>query len=192
MEQREGKVIIVCAPSGTGKSTIIQYLMEQGLNLHFSISATSRPPRGEERHGVEYFFISREEFQQRIERGEFLEYCEVYEGRYYGTLRTELDHQLAAGQNVVCDVDVIGGMNIKRVYGERALSLFIQPPSVAELRRRLEARGTDSPSVINDRVARAEFELSFVDKFDALVVNDSLQQAETEAFRIVSAFLSEP
>ncbi|MBR1713292.1 MAG: guanylate kinase [Alloprevotella sp.] len=187
-----GKVIIICAPSGTGKSTIIRHLMEQGLDLHFSVSATSRPPRGTERHGVEYFFISPEEFRQRIERGDFLEYCEVYEGRYYGTLRSELDRQLAAGQNVVCDVDVIGAENIKRAYGKQALSLFILPPSISELRRRLEARGTDSPDVINDRIARAEFELSYADKFDTVVINDNLAEAQADAFRKVRDFLAQP
>ncbi|MBR1733522.1 MAG: guanylate kinase [Alloprevotella sp.] len=188
-----GKVIIICAPSGAGKSTIIRHLMEQpGLGLHFSVSATSRPPRGTERHGVEYFFISPEEFRRRIAQGDFLEYCEVYEGRYYGTLRSELDRQLAAGQNVVCDVDVIGAENIKRAYGKQALSLFIQPPSVEELRRRLEARGTDSPDVINDRIARAEFELGYADKFDTVVLNDNLAEAQADTLRKVSDFLAQP
>ena len=188
-----GKVIIICAPSGAGKSTISRHLMEQpGLGLHFSVSATSRPPRGTERHGVEYFFISPEEFRRRIAQGDFLEYCEVYEGRYYGTLRSELDRQLAAGQNVVCDVDVIGAENIKRAYGKQALSLFIQPPSVEELRRRLEARGTDSPDVINDRIARAEFELGYADKFDTVVLNDNLAEAQADTLRKVSDFLAQP
>ena len=186
---RRGKLIIVCAPSGTGKSTIIGHLMQQGLNLHFSISATSRPPRGTEQHGVEYYFLTESAFRQHIEAGDFLEYCEVYPGRYYGTLRSEGDRRLEEGQNVVLDLDVIGGEYIKRIYGDQALSLFIQPPSIAELRRRLEARGTDEPSVINDRIARAEFELSCAPRFDTIVVNDDLATAKVEALRKVADFL---
>lgn len=137
----KGKVIIFSAPSGSGKSTIINYLMTKGLNLHFSISATSRPPRGREQHGVEYFFLSPEEFRQHITAGKFLEYEEVYKDRYYGTLKEQVDKQLKAGENVVCDVDVLGGCNIKHHYGEEAISLFIQPPSINALRKRLEGRG---------------------------------------------------
>ena len=156
-----GKLIIFSAPSGSGKSTIINYLLKQNLNLAFSISATSRPPRGEEKHGVEYFFLSPDEFRQRISNNEFLEYEEVYKDRYYGTLKAQVEKQLEAGQNVVFDVDVVGGCNIKKFYGDRALSLFIQPPCVEELRRRLIGRGTDAPEVIEHRVAKAEYELSF-------------------------------
>lgn len=184
-----GKLIIFSAPSGSGKSTIINYLMEQGLNLHFSISATSRPPRGTEQNGVEYFFLSPEEFRQRIAAGEFLEYVEVYEGRFYGTLKSQVDSQLAQGQNVVCDIDVLGAERIKTVYGPQALSLFIQPPSIEALRERLEGRGTDSPEVINDRLARATYELSFAPKFDAVVINDDLATAQADALRVVSQFL---
>ena len=133
-----GKLIIFSAPSGSGKSTIINYLLTRNLNLAFSISATSRPPRGTEQHGVEYFFLTPEEFRQRIENNEFLEYEEVYKDRYYGTLKAQVERQLEAGQNVVFDVDVVGGCNIKKFYGDRALSVFIQPPSVEELRCRLE------------------------------------------------------
>ena len=184
-----GKLIIFSAPSGSGKSTIINYLMEQGLNLHFSISATSRPPRGTEQNGVEYFFLSPEEFRQRIAAGEFLEYVEVYEGRFYGTLKSQVDSQLAQGQNVVCDIDVLCAERIKAVYGPQALSLFIQPPSIDALRERLEGRGTDSPEVINDRLARATYELSFAPKFDAVVINDDLATAQADALRVVSQFL---
>ena len=183
------KVIIFSAPSGSGKSTIINYLMQQGLNLHFSISATSRPPRGQEQHGVEYFFLSPDEFRQHIDNGDFLEYEEVYKDRYYGTLSAQVDQQLERGENVVCDVDVLGGINIKRHYGDRALSLFIQPPSIEELRRRLEGRATDAPEVINDRIARAEFELSHASQFDAVVINDNLEKALEEALVIVKQFL---
>ena len=183
------KVIIFSAPSGSGKSTIINYLMQQQLNLHFSISATSRPPRGTEQHGVEYFFLSPQEFRERIANGEFLEYEEVYKDRFYGTLRSQIDAQLAKGENVVCDVDVLGGQNIKKHYGDRALSLFIQPPSIEALRQRLEGRGTDSAEVIADRIARAEFELSFAPKFDKVVVNDDLATAQQEALHTVKDFI---
>ena len=185
------KIIIFSAPSGSGKSTIINYLMQQGLNLHFSVSATSRPPRGAEQNGVEYYFLTPEDFKQRIAQGEFLEYEEVYKDRFYGTLKSQVDAQLAKGENVVCDVDVLGGQNIKKHYGQRALSIFIQPPSIEALRQRLEGRGTDSPEVINDRIARAEFELSFADKFDHAVVNDDLQQAQAEALALIQNFLKD-
>ncbi len=191
MSYMQGKLLIFSAPSGSGKSTIINYLMGQGINLHFSVSATSRPPRGTERHGVEYYFLTPEEFRKHIAAGDFLEYEEVYADRFYGTLRSQVDSQLAAGQNVVCDVDVLGGQNIKKHYGDRALSLFIQPPSVDELRRRLESRGTDAPEVIADRLARAEFELSYAPKFDVVVTNDQLERAEAEALAAVKRFLGQ-
>ena len=188
---QQGKLLIFSAPSGSGKSTIINYLMEQGLNLHFSISATSRPPRGQEQHGVEYFFLTPEEFRSRIDHGDYLEYEEVYKDRYYGTLKEQVDSQLARGENVVCDVDVLGGQNIKKAYGDRALSLFIQPPSIEALRARLVGRATDSEEVINDRIARAEFELSFAEKFDTIVVNDDLDTAKAEALEKVKTFLQQ-
>lgn len=184
-----GKLIIFSAPSGSGKSTIINYLLTQGLNLAFSISATSRAPRGTERDGVEYFFLSPEEFKQRIANDEFLEYEEVYENRFYGTVKAQVEKQLAKGQNVVFDVDVVGGCNIKKFYGERALSVFIQPPSVEELRRRLVGRGTDTPEVIEDRVAKAEFELGFASRFDVVIVNDDLEKAKAEALQAIGGFL---
>ena len=159
-----GKLIIFSAPSGSGKSTIINYLLTQNLNLAFSISATSRPPRGTEQHGVEYFFLTPEEFRCRIENNEFLEYEEVYKDRYYGTLKAQVEKQLEAGQNVVFDVDVVGGCNIKKFYGDRALSVFIQPPSVEELRCRLEGRGTDAPEIIESRIAKAESFLIHIQK----------------------------
>jgi guanylate kinase len=185
------KLIIFSAPSGSGKTTIVRYLMEQHLNLHFSVSATCRPPRGTEQHGVEYFFLTGEEFRRRIAAGEFLEYEEVYPGRYYGTLRSEVDRQLAAGSNVIFDVDVVGGCHIKEQYGDRALSLFVRPPSIEELRRRLELRATDSPEVIDSRIAKAEYELSFAPRFDHIIVNDSLERARQEALRLVTQFLAQ-
>mgnify|MGYP001528938625 FL=1 len=184
-----GKLIIFSAPSGSGKSTIINYLLTQHLNLAFSISATSRPPRGTEQHGVEYFFLTPEEFRCRIENNEFLEYEEVYKDRYYGTLKEQVEKQLKEGQNVVFDVDVVGGCNIKKFYGDRALSLFIQPPCVEELRRRLIGRGTDAPEVIEHRVAKAEYELSFASKFDKVIVNDDLETAKAEALKVIKKFL---
>ena len=184
-----GKLIIFSAPSGSGKSTIINYLMTQGLNLAFSISATSRAPRGTEQHGVEYYFLSAEEFKQRIANDEFLEYEEVYENRFYGTLKAPIEKQLKEGFNVVFDVDVVGGCNIKKYYGERALSVFIQPPSIEELRKRLVGRATDTPEVIESRIAKAEFELSFAEKFDVVVVNDDLEKAKADALETLQKFL---
>lgn len=186
-----GKLIIISAPSGTGKSTIIGWLMKEHpeLNLAFSISCTSRPPRGTEQNGVEYFFLTPEEFRERIDNDEFLEYEEVYEGRFYGTLKAQVERQLEAGQNVVFDVDVKGGVNIKKFYGDEAMSIFIQPPSIAELHKRLEGRGTDAPEVIDQRIARAEFELTFADQFDKIVVNDDLAQAEQDALKLVKDFI---
>lgn len=185
------KLIIFSAPSGSGKSTIINYLLTQNLNLAFSISATSRPPRGTERHGVEYFFLSPDEFRRRIANDEFLEYEEVYQDRFYGTLKEQVESQLAAGQNVIFDVDVVGGCNIKKFYGDRALSLFIQPPSVEELRKRLVGRGTDAPEIIESRVAKAEYELSFAPKFDRVIVNDDLESAKAETLEVITRFLAE-
>lgn len=185
----DGKLVIFSAPSGSGKSTIINYLLKQGLNLHFSISATSRLPRGTEQNGVEYYFLSPDEFRARIAAGDFLEYEEVYTDKFYGTLKCEVERLLQEGKHVIFDVDVVGGCNIKKFYGERALSVFIQPPSVEELRKRLEGRGTDTPEVIESRIAKAEYELGFAPRFDVVVVNDDLEQAETKALQVIQDFL---
>lgn len=184
-----GKLIIFCAPSGTGKSTIINYLMGLELNLHFSISTTTRAPRGEEKNGVEYFFISPEEFRSHIQNDDFVEYEEVYTDRFYGTLKSQVESLLEAGQNVVFDVDVNGGMRIKKHYGNQALSIFIMPPSIQTLRNRLENRGTDAPEVIDQRIARAEYEISQADNFDCQVVNDDLETAKKQVFEIINKFL---
>ena len=185
-----GKLIIFSAPSGSGKSTIINRLMQHPeLHLAFSISCTSRAPRGTEKNGVEYFFLSPGEFRQRIANDEFLEYEEVYTDRFYGTLKQQVETQAARGENVVFDVDVKGGCNIKQFYGDRALSIFIQPPSIEELRKRLTGRATDAPEVIEQRIARAEFELSFAPKFDRIVVNDDLDRAVEETLGIIKEFL---
>ncbi|MBO4444074.1 MAG: guanylate kinase [Bacteroidaceae bacterium] len=186
-----GKLLIFSAPSGSGKSTIVNYLLQHPeLNLTFSISATSRAPRGTEQNGVEYFLLTPEEFRERIANDEFIEYEEVYKDRYYGTLKSQVERQLEAGQNVVFDVDVKGGINIKKYYGERARSFFIQAPSIEELRRRLEKRGTDAPEVIEERLAKASYELTFAPQFDVIIVNDELERAEAETLQCVTEFLN--
>ena len=159
------------------------------LNMAFSISCTSRAPRGTEQNGVEYFFLTPEEFKKRIKADEFLEYEEVYTDRFYGTLKSQVEKQCDAGQNVVFDVDVKGGCNIKKHYGSKAISIFIMPPSIEELRRRLESRATDAPGVIDQRIARAEFEIGFADKFDKVVVNDDLETAKAEIERVIKEYL---
>lgn len=188
----EGKIIIFAAPSGSGKSTIINQVMsdeEEELNLHFSISATSRPPRGKEKNGVEYFFLSPEEFEQKIAQGAFVEYEEVYPGRYYGTLKSQVDKQLAAGENVVFDVDVNGAMRIKEMYKDRALSIFIQPPSLDVLRERLESRGTEDAAAIEQRLSRAQYEIEQSERFDEVIVNDVLDVAVLETLVLIHEFL---
>ena len=186
-----GKLLIFSAPSGSGKSTIVQYLMQEHpeYRLSFSISATSRPPRGNEQHGVEYYFLSPKEFRQKIEEEAFLEYEEVYPDRFYGTLKSQVERQLEAGQNVVFDVDVKGGCRIKEFYGDRALSIFIQPPSIAELRRRLVGRATDDAEQIERRLAKAEEEMSYAPRFDQIIVNDDLETAKAEAVELLNRFL---
>ena len=184
----QGKLIIFSAPSGSGKSTIINYLLQQNLNLAFSISATSRAPRGNERNGVEYYFMSPEEFKTKISNNEFLEYEEVYADKFYGTLKCEVERLVAEGKNVVFDVDVVGGINIKKFYGDRALSIFIQPPSVEVLRQRLTDRGTDAPDVIESRLNKAEYELSFASQFDIVIVNDNLEDAQKQALQAIQNF----
>lgn len=185
-----GKLIIFSAPSGSGKSTIIGRLMQRPeLHLAFSISCTSRAPRGTEQNGVEYFFLSPEEFRQRIEKDDFLEYEEVYQDRFYGTLKEQVEVQAARGENVVFDVDVKGGRNIKEFYGDRALSIFVQPPSIDELRRRLVGRATDAPEVIEQRIARAEFELSQAPFFDRVIINDDLDRAVEDTYAAIKEFI---
>ena len=190
-----GKLLIFSAPSGSGKSTIVKWLMTEHpeLKMSFSVSATSRPPRCNngvmERDGVEYFFLTPEEFRHKIEAGEFLEYEEVYHDRFYGTLRSQVEALLDEGVNVVLDIDVKGGINIKRMYGAEALSMFIQPPSVEELRRRLESRGSDAPDQIQIRLDKAEYEMSFAREFDHIIVNDELDKAEAEALALIGDFI---
>ena len=190
-DRNMAKLIIISAPSGAGKSTLVKYLLQQQLPLQFSISATSRAPRGEEKNGVEYYFLTPEEFRQHIANGDFLEYEEVYPGKFYGTLKSEVDRILAENKNVVFDVDVKGGLNIKNIYGDRALSIFVMPPSIEELRNRLEKRGTDTPEVIEKRLSKAEYEMSFAPKFDVVVMNDDFDRAKAEVLDIVKKFINE-
>lgn len=185
-----GKVIIFSAPSGSGKSTIVNYLLSLNLGLEFSISATSRAPRGSEKDGVEYYFLSTEEFERRIAADEFVEHEEVYKGCYYGTLRSEVERIWGKGHTIVFDVDVKGGLNLKKIFGSQALTVFIQPPSIDELRRRLVGRGTDSPEKIEQRIAKAGEELTYAPQFDTVVVNDDLSIAQAEAEKKVRAFIA--
>ena len=183
------KLIIFSAPSGAGKSTIVRHMLAQDLNLQFSISATSRLPRGEEKNGVEYFFLTLEEFKNRMAQGDFLEYEEVYPDKFYGTLKSEVDRILAEGKNVVFDIDCIGGLNVKKIYGDRALSIFVMPPSVQALRERLEKRGTDSPEIIEGRLAKAEYEMSHASRFDLIILNDDFDRAKKVAYQAIKAFI---
>lgn len=179
-------IFVFSAPSGSGKSTLINHLMSRISGLSFSVSATSRAPRGEERNGVEYHFLSQSEFEQKIKEDAFIEYEEVYAGTYYGTLRSEIDSRLQRGEDIVLDIDVKGGLNVKRIYGEQALLIFVQPPSIEELRRRLEARQTDSAAKIEQRVAKAAYELEFAPQFDAVIINDDLERAKREVVDFVA------
>ena len=188
----KGNCLIFSAPSGSGKSTIVQWLTKEHpeLNLVFSISAPSRPPRGTEQHGVEYFFLTPEEFKAKIDANEFLEYEEVYTDRYYGTLKSQVEEQLESGKNVIFDIDIKGGINVKKFFGDRALSLFIQPPSVEELRKRLVGRATDSAEQIEERLAKAEYEMSFAPQFDQIIVNDDLDTAKADTLKTIRNFLN--
>ncbi len=188
---KEGKIIIFSAPSGAGKTTIVRHLLSKNNDFAFSVSATSRKPRGNEANGVDYFFISVEEFKAKIANDEFLEWQEVYPDNFYGSLKSEVDTILKNGKNILFDVDVVGGSNIKKYYGERALALFIQPPSITELEKRLIARSTDNKEVIRERVEKAERELAYSHLFDVIIVNDTLEHALQEAEDQVKAFLEE-
>ena len=188
---KKGKLLIFCAPSGSGKSTLVQWLMKEHpeLNLRFSISCTTRQPRGTEQNGVEYFFITPDEFRQKIAEDAFVEYEEVYTDKFYGTLKSQVQTQIERGENVMFDIDVKGGCNIKQQYGDEALSLFIQPPSIEELRRRLTGRGTDSAEMVEQRLAKAEYEMSFAPKFDRIIINDDLEKAKKDVYSVIKEFL---
>ena len=186
----ENKVVIFSAPSGAGKSTIVNHLLQLHPELEFSISATSRAPRGSERHGVEYYFFSEDEFRQMIAQDKFVEHEEVYPGSFYGTLRSEVERIWAKGHVIIFDIDVQGGVNLKRIFGEQAFSVFIQAPSVDVLRERLIGRGTDSQEAIEKRIAKAASEMEFAaGKFDYVLVNDDLQTAKAEAESVIGDFL---
>lgn len=186
----KGKVVIFSAPSGSGKSTLVHFLMEQDPTFGFSVSATSRPPRGEEKHGIDYFFFTPDEFRSRIAADEFVEYEEVYPGRFYGTLKSQVERQLEQ-QNILFDVDVKGGCNLKRYYGNRALFIFVQAPSIETLRERLVNRGDTLPEEIDKRVSKAEYEMTFAKFADRVIVNDNLADAKRDVMSAVEKFLNE-
>ena len=185
----EGKLIIFSAPSGSGKSTLVQYLVATVPGFAFSISATSRAPRGQEKHGVDYYFLSNEAFNTRVSEGAFLEWEEVYPGACYGTLQSEVEKSWASGDAVAFDIDVVGGKNLKAQYGDRALALFIQAPSIEELERRLLARGTDSNDKIKQRIEKASWEMEQSHFFDHIIINDDLERAKAEAKKLLIEFL---
>ena len=185
----KGKLIIFSAPSGAGKTTIVRHLLEKNLNLGFSVSATSRAPRPNEIDGIDYHFLSVDKFKLKIENDEFLEWEEVYKNVYYGTLKSEVEEKRNCGQNVIFDVDVVGGLNIKKFYGNEALAVFVQPPSVEELRNRLKNRSTETEEKIQMRIEKAEHELSFAGRFDVIVINNELEQACNDALMIIREFL---
>lgn len=186
-----GKLIIVSAPSGSGKTTIVNHLVKQDLNLAFSVSATNRQPRKGEVDKINYLFLTEREFKKRINNNEFLEWEEVYKGIYYGTLKSEVDKIRESGKNIIFDVDVIGGLNIKKLYGKEALAIFVKPPSINVLKERLEKRSTESSDKIEMRLKKAEQELLFAEKFDAVIINDDLQIALQEAESLISSFISD-
>lgn len=185
-----GKLLIFSAPSGSGKTTIVRRLLEQFSNLEFSISATSRAPRGAEKNGVDYYFLTTEEFAEAVAANKFVEWEEVYKGTCYGTLRSEMERIWTKGNVILFDVDVMGGIRLKEIFGEDAMSIFVMPPSIEELRRRLEGRGTDAPEVIEKRIAKASFELTKAPEFDRQVINDDLEVAVSQVAEIVKNFIA--
>ncbi len=188
--KKEGKLIVFSAPSGSGKTTIVRYLLSQpALNLDFSISATSRKSRGKEINGVDYYFISLKDFQKHVKNDDFIEWEEVYSNNYYGTLKKEVERIWELGKHVIFDIDVVGGLNIKNKFPEQTLAIFVQPPSIDEMERRLRNRKTDSEEKIKERVAKAEKELKYAKDFDVILVNDDLEKAKKEAFKLVENFI---
>ena len=187
----KGKMVIISAPSGAGKSTIVKHLLDKGINLEFSISATTRQPRGEEKDGKEYYFLDIEDFRRRIKKGDFIEWEEVYKDQLYGTLKSEVDRIWANRNHVLFEVDVKGGIHLKNIFRHKAISIFIMPPSIMELEKRLRMRRTDSQSKIKIRIAKATEEMKMADKFDNIVLNDSLEQAENDVYNLVHSFLKD-
>lgn len=189
--RKSGKIIVVSAPSGCGKSTIINSILDSGEPaLRFSVSATNRLPRTGEADGVHYHFMTTDEFKEAILAGEFVEWEEVYPGRFYGTLKSEIERIISKGGDVILDIDVKGGLNVKKLYGDRVKTIFFLPPSIEELRSRLEHRGTDSKEVIDERVSKAEFEISFADRFDEQIVNDNLDKAIERTRKVITDFIN--
>ena len=185
------KVVIICAPSGSGKTSIVKCLLDSGLPLALSVSATSRTKRAQETDGKDYYFISADEFRKRVANGEFLEWQEVYAGQYYGTLLSELTRIWEAGNAVIFDVDVLGGLNIKKHFGDNALSIFVKPPTLECLKQRLLGRGTETEETLKKRLDKSEYELSFENKFDKVVLNDTLSVAQKEAYNLIAVFLKQ-
>ena len=185
------KVVIICAPSGSGKTSIVKHLLDSGLPLALSVSATSRTKRAQETDGKDYYFISADEFRKRVANGEFLEWQEVYAGQYYGTLLSELTRIWEAGNAVIFDVDVLGGLNIKKHFGDNALSIFVKPPTLECLKQRLLGRGTETEETLKKRLDKSEYELSFENKFDKVVLNDTLSVAQKEAYNLIAGFLKQ-
>lgn len=185
----KGKLIIISAPSGAGKSTIVKYLLDRGINLNFSVSATTRAPRGAEKDGIDYYFLSVDEFRKKIKNGDFVEWEEVYKDQLYGTLKSEIEKIWSHGSHVLFDVDVKGGVNLKNIFKHNAISIFIMPPSINELEKRLIARGTDADLEIKMRVEKAAEELKLADSFDNIVANNNLEEAENEVSRLVTGFI---
>lgn len=191
MEKKKGKIFVISAPSGCGKSSIINQILDEGeFPLSFSVSATNRAPRPGEEDGVHYHFMSTPEFRQAVADGKFIEWEEVYPGRYYGTLNEEVRKALDRGENIILDIDVKGAMNVKKQFGDEALTLFVLPPSIDALRNRLIARGTDNAEVIDERVNKAEYEISFADRLDHRIVNDNLEDAIRSTKELIRNHLS--
>ncbi|MEZ5105371.1 MAG: guanylate kinase [Draconibacterium sp.] len=189
VQKSKGKLIIFSAPSGAGKTTIVKHLLQKDLALEFSISATSRAPRNNEVDAKDYYFMTNEEFHKKVQNNEFLEWEEVYERTCYGTLKSEVERIRDKGKNVIFDVDVVGGLNIKRYYGSEALAIFVKPPSVEELENRLRNRSTETEEKIQMRIAKAEHELSFAEQFDVVLINSDLEKACKEAKKLIQEFL---
>ncbi len=189
MSSKNGKLIVFSAPSGSGKTTLVRYLLAQDIPFGFSISATSRLPRGAEQDGVDYYFLTEAAFREKIAQNAFLEYEEVYSGTFYGTLRTEVKSLWASAKHVLFDIDVVGGLNIKQQFPEECLALFVQPPSLEELEKRLRGRGTDSEETIQQRLAKAKEELAYAPQFDRVIVNDNLETAQQEVRKAIEQFL---
>lgn len=188
---KKGKVIIFSAPSGSGKTSIVKYLLENEPGIKFSVSATSRKPRAGEEHGKDYYFISPEEFRRKTDAGDFIEWEEVYEDTYYGTLMSEVENILEKGKNVIFDIDVSGGVNLKKVFGDRALAIFVKPPDVDELRKRLLSRGTEDLSQIDMRIAKAAREMEKAINFDEVIINDKLEEAQSRALSLCRSFIKD-